>query len=230
MSASHKSNLKKSLKTRAPISQMRSAKKYSLCFMPSVAKAVVGWKKDYSTLLYYYFATLLYTGMRPGREASSLDWLDLHAHQSAKGRTWKIKIHARNSKVRRERNVISDIALYDILNELQAIQCGSTSRTKQFPGWKLDVFRGPVFRNRKGEVPKDFVHPFRRRLIRWGLLYDQDGNERCLYSARHTYITRKLKRKVSLHAISKYVGNSPQIIQRWYDKSIPDDFEDVVVE
>jgi integrase len=52
-----------------------------------------------------------------------------------------------------------------------------------------------------------------------GLLRNEEGQNRTLYSMRHTYATFELLRGgTDIHALSKQMGNSSAMIERHYSK------------
>lgn len=52
-----------------------------------------------------------------------------------------------------------------------------------------------------------------------GLLKTADGQNRTLYSLRHTYATLELLRgEVDIHTLSRQMGNSAAMIERHYSK------------
>jgi integrase len=52
-----------------------------------------------------------------------------------------------------------------------------------------------------------------------GLLKDSAGENRTLYSLRHTYATLEMLRgEVDIHTLSKQMGNSALMIERHYSK------------
>ena len=75
-----------------------------------------------------------------------------------------------------------------------------------------------VFRLRDGTVPKDLQGAFKRVLEEYDLLKDTEGNQRSLYSLRHTYATFQLLRREvpDLHLISKNMGTSIKMLEDHY--------------
>ena len=52
-----------------------------------------------------------------------------------------------------------------------------------------------------------------------GLLKNAEGQNRTLYSLRHTYATLELlNNKTDIHTLSKQMGNSAAMIERHYSK------------
>jgi hypothetical protein len=62
---------------------------------------------------------------------------------------------------------------------------------------------------------------FNALLDQLGLKIGADGKSRTLYSLRHYYATRDLKRGVSTHALSKQMGNSTAMLDKHYSKYSP---------
>lgn len=54
-----------------------------------------------------------------------------------------------------------------------------------------------------------------------GLKIGADAKSRTLYTLRHYYATRDLKRGVSTHALSKQMGNSTAMLDKHYSKYSP---------
>ena len=54
-----------------------------------------------------------------------------------------------------------------------------------------------------------------------GLVYGADGKKRTLYSWRHFYATLDLQRGVSTHVLSRQMGNSTSVLDRFYSKLSP---------
>ena len=77
----------------------------------------------------------------------------------------------------------------------------------------------PLFRFSDGYQPQSFVGTFRRLMRDSGLLKDGEGQNRTLYSLRHTYATFELLRGgTDIHTLSKQMGNSAAMIERHYSK------------
>jgi integrase len=63
------------------------------------------------------------------------------------------------------------------------------------------------------------VNPTQLHLRDSGLLKDADGQNRTLYSLRHTYATLELLRaNTDIHTLAKQMGNSAAVIERHYSK------------
>ena len=53
------------------------------------------------------------------------------------------------------------------------------------------------------------------------IVYGADGKKRTLYSWRHFYATLDLQRGISTHALSRQMGNSTGVLDRFYSKLSP---------
>jgi len=62
---------------------------------------------------------------------------------------------------------------------------------------------------------------FEKLLDKLGLVYGADGKKRTLYSWRHFYATLDLQRGLSTHALSRQMGNSTGVLDRFYSKLSP---------
>jgi integrase len=76
----------------------------------------------------------------------------------------------------------------------------------------------PVFRFSNGYQPHSFIGTFRRLMRDSGLLKGTDGQNRTLYSLRHTYATQELLAGTDIHTLAKQLGNSAQMIEQYYSK------------
>ena len=76
-----------------------------------------------------------------------------------------------------------------------------------------------LFRFSDGHQPHSLVGTFRRLMRDSGLALDANGDNRTLYSLRHTYATLEMLRgEVDIHTLSKQMGNSAAMIERHYSK------------
>lgn len=76
-----------------------------------------------------------------------------------------------------------------------------------------------LFRFSDGHQPHSLVGTFRRLMWDSRLALDANGDNRTLYSLRHTYATLEMLRgEVNIHTLSKQMGNSVAMIERHYSK------------
>lgn len=75
-----------------------------------------------------------------------------------------------------------------------------------------------IFCKSDGAPQTDFNQTFQAFLHWAGLLYDQNGKRRCIYSLRHFYATQQLKEKGNMHIfwIAKNMGTSVKFIEQHY--------------
>ena len=79
-----------------------------------------------------------------------------------------------------------------------------------------------VFQCRDGTVVKNWHGPFEILMKESGLLKDRDGNNRTLYSLRHTYATFKiLYAKLDLHRLAKQMSTSIKMLELHYSHLEP---------
>ncbi len=76
----------------------------------------------------------------------------------------------------------------------------------------------PVFRFSTGYQPHSFNAAFTRLMKDCGLLKSPGGQNRTLYSLRHTYATLELLAGTDIHTLAKQLGNSAQMIEQYYSK------------
>jgi integrase len=76
-----------------------------------------------------------------------------------------------------------------------------------------------LFRISTGYQPVSLNGTFKRLMRDSGLLKNTEGQNRTLYSLRHTYATLEMLRgEVDIHTLSKQMGNSAAMIERHYSK------------
>jgi len=81
-----------------------------------------------------------------------------------------------------------------------------------------------VFRLSDGTVTNALGPTFKQFLVKYKLLEDGQGNERTLYSLRHTYATYVMLNKgndVSIHDLAKQMGTSVSMIEKHYSHLKP---------
>ncbi len=76
-----------------------------------------------------------------------------------------------------------------------------------------------LFRFGNGHQPYSLVGTFRRLMRDSELAVDANGDNRTLYSLRHTNAMLERSRgEVEIHTLSKQMGNSAAMIERHYSK------------
>lgn len=182
-----------------------------------IDKGKGGKSRDMRYLLRDYVLIMANTGMRHGTEAQNLRWkhvtvfkengleyVEFYLHGKTKpheaiGRAGTIdylkRIHART-------DAIKDIDFYEMLKQ------------------KLDL---PVFCLPDGTVTENLRQTFKAFLKDADLLKcPKSGQDRTLYSLRHTYATFALVNDgMDIHALAKQMGTSIGMIERHYSHLTP---------
>ena len=164
-----------------------------------------------------YFLVLGNTGVRHGTEALGLRWNNIEWHQANGERYLVLNVDGKTSK----RSAVARDTVEDYL--LRQSKLNPALNYDSFDALvsaKNDAF---VFTTRLGTIAN--IHnlnaAFNALLDELGLKIGADGKSRTLYSLRHYYATRDLKRGVSTHALSKQMGNSTAMLDKHYSKYIP---------
>jgi integrase len=170
-------------------------------------------EREIRPLLRDYVEMLLYTGMRHGTEAMGIRWRDLEWHTKDGVRYLRVWVDGKTGG----RWLIAKHKAVDVLRRLHARQkdiCELSFET---------TFTGRVphllFRFSDGHQPPSMNGTFKRLMRDSGLLKNAEGQNRTLYSLRHTYATFELLRGgTDIHTLSKQMGNSAAMIERHYSK------------
>ena len=185
-----------------------------LAFMPAWSQqGRLSVEREIRPLLRDYVEMLLYTGMRHGTEAMGIRWRDIEWHTDKGVRYLRIWVDGKTGG----RWLIAKHKAVDVLRRLHARQkdiCHLSFETT------LES-RVPqlLFRFSEGHQPHSLVGTFRRLMRDSGLALDANGDNRTLYSLRHTYATLEMLRgEVDIHTLSKQMGNSAAMIERHYSK------------
>ena len=170
-------------------------------------------EREIRPLLRDYVELLLYTGMRHGTEAMNIRWQHLEWHTKDGVRYLRIWVSGKTGG----RWLIAKHQAVLVLKRLHARQkdiCEMSFETlfQQRVSHKL-------FRFADGYEPHSFTGTFRRLMRDSGLLKNEEGQTRTLYSIRHTYATLALlDGGTDIHTLSKQMGNSAAMIERHYSK------------
>ena len=172
---------------------------------------------DTRKVLRNYVLILANTGMRHGTEALDLKWKNLlwvndgddtYLGIYVEGKTGKRPLIARDRAIRpfeRQIEMNADIANMTLNEVIDA---------------KIDDY---VFKTSDGEraARANLARNFESFLKANNLSRGADGKKRTLYSWRHFYATLDLQRGVSTHALSRQMGNSTGVLDRFYSKLSP---------
>ena len=170
-------------------------------------------ERDIRPLLRDYIEMLLYTGMRHGTEAMGICWNNVEWHTHKDVRYIRIWVDGKTGG----RWLIAKHAAVDVLHRLHARQ--QDIQHLSFDELLSQRVTHKLFRFSNGYIPHSFVGTFRRLMRDSGLEKTADGQNRTLYSFRHTYATLELlKNSTDIHTLSKQMGNSAAMIERHYSK------------
>jgi integrase len=170
-------------------------------------------EKEIRPLTRDYVEFLLLTGVRHGTEAMNVRWKDIEWHTQNNVRYLRVWVSGKTGS----RCLIAKHRAVEVLKRLH-------SRQRDICGLDFEdvlTTRVPhlLFRYSDGHQPHDMRGTFRRLTRDSGLLKDSEGQNRTLYSLRHTYATLEmLKGDVDIHTLSKQMGNSALMIERHYSK------------
>ena len=169
-------------------------------------------EREIRPLLRDYTEMLLLTGMRHGTEAMGVCWKHIEWHTDKDVRYIRIWVNGKTGG----RWLIAKHRAVDVLNRLRERQedvkhlsldelLGSPVQTKLF-----------VFSN--GYQAPSMNGTFRRLMRDSGMALDTNGQNRTLYSFRHTYATQELFAGTDIHTLAKQMGTSVLMLERHYSK------------
>jgi integrase len=185
-----------------------------LAFMPAWSQqGRLAVEREIRPLLRDYVEMLLYTGMRHGTEAMGIRWRDIEWHTDKGVRYLRIWVDGKTGG----RWLIAKHKAVDVLKRLHARQRDIAEMS--FETTLESRVPHLLFRFSDGHQPRSLVGTFRRLMRDSGLALDANGDNRTLYSLRHTYATLEMLRgEVDIHSLSKQMGNSAAMIERHYSK------------
>lgn len=170
-------------------------------------------EKEMRPLLRDYIEMLLLTGMRHGTEAMGICWRHLEWHTDKGVKYLRIWVDGKTGG----RWLIAKHRAVDVLKRLHARQTDIASVA--FDNLFAERVPHLLFRFSDGYQPPSLNGTFRRLMRDTGLLKNEQGQTRTLYSLRHTYATFELLRGgTDIHTLSKQMGNSAAMIERHYSK------------
>ena len=148
------------------------------------------------------------TGIRPGTESRNLKWRDVGSVFDEEGNeVVSLDVKGKTN----HRKVISQPGVERHLEELKKFR---TLELGEEP--KRDE---PIFCNKDGSPTGSFRKGMEHLLNEYDLLRDSYGIKRVPYSLRHTYINLQLDNGVDSYILSKNVGSSVEMIEKFYGKN-----------
>ena len=170
-------------------------------------------EREMRPLLRDYVEMLLLTGMRHGTEAMGICWRHLEWHTDKSVRYLRIWVDGKTGG----RWLIAKHRAVEVLKRLHARQRDICDMS--FETTFAERVPHKLFRFSNGYQPPSLNGTFRRLMRDTGLLKNEDGQNRTLYSLRHTYATFELLRGgTDLHTLSKQMGNSAAMLEKHYSK------------
>jgi len=170
-------------------------------------------EREMRPLLRDYVEMLLLTGIRHGTEAMGICWRHLEWHTKDDVRYLRIWVDGKTGG----RWLIAKHRAVEVLKRLHARQ--QDISVLSFETTFAERVPHKLFRFSDGYQPTSLNGSFKRLMRDSGLLKDGEGQNRTLYSLRHTYATMELLRGgTDIHTLSKQMGNSAAMIERHYSK------------
>jgi integrase len=170
-------------------------------------------EREIRQLLRDYVEMLLLTGMRHGTEAMGICWRHIEWHTDKGVRYLRIWVDGKTGG----RWLIAKHRAVDVLQRLHARQ--TDVKSIAFEDMLTTRVTHKLFRISDGYQPVSMNGTFRRLMRDTGMLKNEEGQTRTLYSLRHTYATFELLRNsTDIHTLSKQMGNSAAMIEKHYSK------------
>lgn len=172
----------------------------------------LGVEREIRPLLRDYVEMLLLTGMRHGTEAMGICWKHVEWHTDKGVRYMRIWVDGKTGG----RWLIAKHRAVDVMNRLR-------DRQKDVKHLSLDeVLASPVqsklFVFGNGYQPTSLNGTFRRLMRDSEMALDANGQNRTLYSMRHTYATQELFAGTDIHTLAKQMGTSVLMLEKHYSK------------
>ncbi len=188
--------------------------KYLLTFMETWQhEGVKRVEQEMRPLLRDYVEMLLLTGMRHGTEAMGICWRHLEWHTDKGVRYLRIWVDGKTGG----RWLIAKHRAVEVLKRLHARQRDICDMS--FETTFAERVPHKLFRFSDGYQPTSLNGTFKRLMRDTDLLKNEDGQNRTLYSLRHTYATFELLRgSTDIHTLSKQMGNSAAMLEKHYSK------------
>jgi integrase len=170
-------------------------------------------EREMRPLLRDYVEMLLLTGMRHGTEALGICWKHIEWHTDKEVRYLRIWVNGKTGG----RWLIAKHRAIDVLKRLHSRQDDINAiefeeLLKQRTALKLFTFSN-------GYQPPSLNGTFRRLMRDSGLEKGEDGQNRTLYSLRHTYATLSMvDNNIDIHTLAKQMGTSVTMLERHYSK------------
>lgn len=166
------------------------------------------------TLCSFYIEFLVNTGVRHGTEALPLRWKHLQWHWIGNKKYLRIWVSGKTGP----RYLIAKNQVINVFEKIikwQQLPYSSLSAAIEAKSDQL-IFRLPT-----GKPISNMENIFRNLMMRSHLRRDGSGQNRTLYSLRHTYATLALAKGIDIHTLARQMGTSVGMIERHYSKLTP---------
>lgn len=176
-----------------------------------------GKSRDMRYLLRDYVLILANTGIRHGTEAENLRWKHVHLFEEGGLTFLEMSVSGKTG----QRDLICRASTINYLKRIQSRCPDIAGMTfEELIKAQLDV---PVFRLPDGTVTKNLRQTFKLLMKDTGLLKcPRTGQDRTLYSLRHTYATFALLNDgMDVHTLAVQMGTSIPMIERHYSHLTP---------
>jgi integrase len=186
--------------------------------LPSwIDQGKAGKPTDMRHLLRDYVLVLANTGMRHGTEAENLRWKHVTLFEEGGQQYLEMSVSGKTGR----RDIICRAGTVNYLRRIHA-RSKDIARIpfEQLLKQRLDL---PVFRLPDGTVTNNLHQTFRAFVTEAGLIVcPRTGQNRTLYSLRHTYATFALLNDgMDIHALAIQMGTSIGMIERHYSHLTP---------
>ncbi len=169
------------------------------------AKGKTKREREKRFVLRHLVEVLFLTGIRPGTEAASITFGAIQDHFQGGKKQLTIRVSGKTGGR-------SPVAPISVSSNFSAVKATIKNVREDTPFLSLP----------SGKPYGDPQEDFKAFLIAHGLLIDpMTGDERTLYSCRHTYITEQLLNGNSIYTVAIQCGNSVEIIEKYYSKLKP---------
>jgi integrase len=172
--------------------------------------------KQISTVLYHYSRLVLFTGIRPGTECDGIRFCDIDTFKSNGVSYLDIRVDGKTG----ERVISADSVVKSIIDEIikyhhafshidhDRDEFGVTYRNESARIFEIEATKN---------VPVNLSKPFKKALKECDLLYDKRGQQRTLYSLRHSFATMIILDKgTNVHLLARHMGTSTAMIDKFY--------------
>jgi integrase len=159
-----------------------------------------------------YVEILLATGMRAGRESLNMLWQHLEWHTVNEVRYLRIWVSGKTGG----RWLIAKHRSWAAFERLALRQAAVRMTLDEAIKAKLP---NKVFVYEDGSQPYGLQGTFSRLLQAAGLSKDKSsGQQRTMYSLRHTYATMELMAGTEIHTLARQMGTSVLMLEKHYSK------------